>query len=96
MWPFTRNTCPPAPRRRIKDIWSPSQPLIRWSRDDALTLRDACEGVLILGASGSGKTSGSGREIAEACLRAGFGALVLATFVLAPPRSKMNRPSAAV
>ena len=25
-----------------------------------------------------------------------FGALVLATFVLAPPRSKMNRPSAAV
>lgn len=44
---------------------------------DAWTLRDACEGTQIFGATGSGKTSGSGQMIAKAFLRAGFGGLVL-------------------
>ncbi len=79
MWLFTRKTKSPAPvRRGVKDVWKPSHPLIQWSRRDALRLRDLCEGVLILGATGSGKTSGSGRAIAEASLKARFGALVLA------------------
>ncbi|HEV7403266.1 MAG TPA: type IV secretory system conjugative DNA transfer family protein [Chthoniobacteraceae bacterium] len=44
---------------------------------DAFTLRNACEGIHIFGGTGSGKTSGSGRAIALAYLRAGFGGLVL-------------------
>lgn len=52
-------------------------PLLHWSRDDAWTLRDAVEGTLILGATGSGKTSGSGRLIARTMLSCGFGGLVL-------------------
>lgn len=41
------------------------------------TIRHACEGTVVFGATGSGKTSGSGRHIAHAMLRAGFGGLVL-------------------
>ncbi|MCC7314601.1 MAG: TraM recognition domain-containing protein [Planctomycetes bacterium] len=57
--------------------WELSDELLRWSRDDAWTLRDAVEGTLILGATGSGKTSGSGATIARSYLAAGFGGLVL-------------------
>lgn len=54
-------------------------PLLRFSPQprDAWTLRQACEGTLIFGATGSGKTSGSGQAVAKAFLRAGFGGLVL-------------------
>lgn len=45
--------------------------------DFTLSTRTACEGTMILGGVGSGKTSGSGRALAEAFLRAGFGGLVL-------------------
>ncbi len=41
------------------------------------TIRHACEGTLVFGATGSGKTSGSGRTIAVSMLHAGFGGLVL-------------------
>ncbi len=57
--------------------WELSDELLRWSRDDAWTLRNAVEGTLILGATGSGKTSGSGATIARSYLSAGFGGLVL-------------------
>lgn len=40
-------------------------------------IADAVEGTQIFGATGSGKTSGSGRHLALAMLRAGFGGLVL-------------------
>jgi hypothetical protein len=63
---------------------------LEWSDDDGLIdfgnqetdadvwrIRDACEGLLIFGAVGSGKTSGSGSAIARAYLTAGFGGLVL-------------------
>ena len=43
----------------------------------AWTLKNAFEGLLILGRTGSGKTTGSGFTFAEAFLRAGFGGLVL-------------------
>ena len=41
--------------------------------------RDACEGTQVFGATGSGKTSGSGRALARAFLENGFGGLVLWT-----------------
>lgn len=51
--------------------------LLQLSSHDYFTLRDACEGVQVFGGLGSGKTSGSGRALASAYLRAGFGGLVL-------------------
>lgn len=53
-------------------------PLLQLSAVDKFTLRDACQGVHVFGGIGSGKTSGSGRALAAAYLRAGFGGLVLA------------------
>lgn len=53
-------------------------PLLQLSRTDRFTLRDACQGVHIFGGIGSGKTSGSGKALASAYLRAGMGGLVLA------------------
>lgn len=44
---------------------------------DPWTIRDACEGTQIFGATGSGKTSGSGRHLAIGMLKQGFGGLVL-------------------
>lgn len=52
--------------------------LLQLSATDAFTLRDACQGVHIFGGIGSGKTTGSGRALASAYLRAGMGGLVLA------------------
>ncbi|MFT4075631.1 MAG: TraM recognition domain-containing protein [Asticcacaulis sp.] len=52
--------------------------LLRLSSGDYFTLRDACQGVHIFGGIGSGKTSGSGKALASAYLRAGMGGLVLA------------------
>jgi len=48
-----------------------------YSQSDPFTLGDAFEGVLIQGATGSGKSSGSGRALARSYLAAGFGGLVL-------------------
>lgn len=58
----------------IRDL---DAPLLRLSATDQFTLRDACQGVHIFGGIGSGKTSGSGKALAAAYLRAGFGGLVL-------------------
>lgn len=52
-------------------------PLLSLSQRDRFTLRDACNGVHIFGGIGSGKTSGSGKALAGAYLRAGMGGLVL-------------------
>jgi len=41
------------------------------------TIRDACQGTLIMGAPGSGKTTGSGRVLAFNLLSQGFGGLIL-------------------
>jgi hypothetical protein len=53
-------------------------PLLQLSAQDRFTLRDACQGVHVFGGIGSGKTSGSGKALAAAYLRAGFGGLILA------------------
>lgn len=58
--------------------WTPDLPLVEFNGGaDKWTLQDACEGTLVLGATGSGKTSGSGATIAKSFLSAGFGGLVL-------------------
>jgi len=51
--------------------------LLRLSETDFFTLRDAVQGVHVFGGIGSGKTSGSGKALADAYLRAGMGGLVL-------------------
>ncbi len=74
MWPFKKSI----PTSQTVEPWSLSTPLLHWSKyDDPWTIGSAVEGTLILGATGSGKTSGSGRAIMLSFLRAGFGGLVL-------------------
>ena len=58
----------------VKDL---DAKLLRLSPRDVFTCRDAC-GVHIFGSPGSGKSSGPGRMIAGAYLRAGMGGLVTA------------------
>lgn len=67
------------PWRTLRPVepWDLSAPLLSWNKLDAFTIGNAVEGTLVLGATGSGKTSGSGRAIATAFLSAGFGGLVL-------------------
>lgn len=45
-----------------------SEPLLHWSPRDVYTARMAAENVLVVGATGAGKTSGSGRALARALL----------------------------
>lgn len=70
-----RRQARPAPRGAyISDL---AAPLLLLSAQDNWTLGDACAGTHIFGSNGSGKTTGSGQNIAKAFLRAGFGGLVL-------------------
>jgi hypothetical protein len=75
IWPFAKS---PARlrRRRTRDIWNVNAPLIRWSRKDAWTLNDSFAHVGIWGGTGAGKSTGSGRAIAHAFLRGGYGGIV--------------------
>lgn len=52
-------------------------PLLDLPGGDVWTVSDAVCGTAIMGATGSGKTSGSGYAIASAFLRAGYGGLVM-------------------
>lgn len=54
-----------------------AQPLHQFSSHDSWTIRDAVEGLVVLGGNGSGKSGASGAAIARSMLRAGFGGLVL-------------------
>jgi hypothetical protein len=53
-----------------------SRRLLSFSKGDHFDIGLACEGVMILGRSGAGKSSASGRRIALSYLAAGFGGLV--------------------
>jgi hypothetical protein len=85
---YTPPPLPPIPSRFFEILnpdglaWSDTAGLLDFGEDesgeDIWQLKDACEGVLILGAPGSGKTSGSGFAFAGSFLTAGFGGLVLA------------------
>ncbi len=60
--------------------WPDEAPLIELAENEnthTWTLKHAFEGILILGRTGSGKTSGSGFTFAESFLRNGFGGLIL-------------------
>lgn len=70
---FRPRSIPPARPKR----WELTDEILRWSREDAWTIRDAVEGTLDLGATGGGKSSGSGRTIGRSMLIRGFGGLVL-------------------
>ncbi len=52
-------------------------PILTLGNNYVWTLRNAVEGVQIFGGIGSGKTSGSGRKLAQNYLKAGYGGLVL-------------------
>jgi len=65
-------------RRPAKYLHSADQPLLWLSKRDALTIENAYGGIHIFGSNGSGKTSGSGRYVAESYCAAGFGGLVIA------------------
>ncbi len=60
-------------------------PVLRWADptvlfgmgSDAWRIKDAFEGTMVFGGTGSGKTSGSGATLARAFLSSGFGGLVL-------------------
>ena len=69
--PAAQRTAVPSPDSAL------AAPLLWLGKNDPWTIRDACEGTAILGATGSGKTSGSGSALAKSFLRAGFGGLVL-------------------
>lgn len=70
---FRRRSIPPTRPKR----WELTDEVLRLSRDDSWTIRDATEGTLIQGATGKGKSSGSGRTVGTSMLNAGFGGLVL-------------------
>ena len=61
----------------MSEAWDLSLPLLALSHSDVLTLEQAARGIAIWGATGSGKTSGSGQAIARSYLQHGFGGLVL-------------------
>jgi hypothetical protein len=52
-------------------------PLVTLGCDDALSAEDLTQGVSILGATGSAKTSSSGATLARSMLNSGFGGIVL-------------------
>jgi hypothetical protein len=54
-----------------------SHPLVQLTARDVWSVSDAVQGTQIFGATGTGKTSGSGEAIAVSFLSAGFGGLVL-------------------
>ena len=59
------------------DPWGRDRPLTHFTDADAFTIKDCFEGTAVFGATGSGKSSGPGKTLALALLRAGFGFLVL-------------------
>jgi hypothetical protein len=63
-------------------VWPHDMPVwAAWDgkQEEIWTLDDVCEGCLVLGATGSGKSSASGRAIAQGFLAKKFGALILTT-----------------
>jgi hypothetical protein len=65
--------------RKLRDPFDLDTPLCYFSGDsrDVFTIRNATEGIQVFGASGSGKSTGSGRHLALALLQSGAGGLVL-------------------
>lgn len=73
-------------RTRTPFVSSASTQLLRYSPDAWTSVEDFCRHVQIFGATGSGKTSGSGKAHAMALLCAGFGGVV---FVVKPEETAL-------
>lgn len=67
-WPFAKQ-----PRRPRATDWPLEQVLLQLAAGAPWTIRDALAGVMLLGATGSGKTTGSLKTITMSMLEAGFG-----------------------
>lgn len=72
LWPFGRRHA-----RCTGNPWDLMRPLLEWSTTDPFTIGDSVCGTLILGRTGSGKTSGTGALMGRSMLAAGYGGLVL-------------------
>lgn len=57
--------------------WDLATPVLSLGDRDSLTLANCCEGIAIFGASGAGKTTGSGYALAMSFLSLGMAGLVL-------------------
>lgn len=64
-------------KREVVHPWDLEYPLLSFAKGDPWTVGAACEGTIVTGATGAGKSSSSGRLIAESYLSAGMGGLVL-------------------
>ncbi len=71
MWPFASK------KSRPRKVWGLDQTVFMLSPQDPYTIGNSVEGSLVVGATGSGKSSGSGRCLAMSYLAAGYGGLVL-------------------
>jgi hypothetical protein len=63
--------------KRFDGPWHLDAPLIEFAKGEFWTIRDSFQGTLVTGRPGSGKTSASGRTLAHAFLKKGYGGLVL-------------------
>jgi hypothetical protein len=64
--------------RNTRDYWH-GQTLFAFGDGELFTGRDAPEGLFIVGANGSGKSTGSGQTMLRSMVTAGYGGLVLTT-----------------
>jgi hypothetical protein len=65
------------PKTRPRKVWGLDQRVLEFSPQDPFTIGQSVEGTLVVGATGSGKSTGSGRCLAMSYLAAGYGGLVL-------------------
>lgn len=64
-------------RGRTKRRWKLEAPLLEWAKGEVFSVRDSFSGTCIMGATGSGKSSGSLRHLSCSMIRAGFGGAFL-------------------
>lgn len=66
----------PKPNKEFSEF-HPQMVIRDWGNGDAFRLSDALTGVIVFGATGSGKTSGPAKHLAYGYLAAGFGGVVM-------------------
>lgn len=68
-------------RKKLVDPWDASRPLLDWCEGTPWTIADSYAGTIILGGTGSGKSSGSLATICKSMLGAEYGGLFLTSKV---------------
>lgn len=85
MWPFKRKkrATPQSHDQRTATFaarhWPLDHPILAFNQTDHLTIRDLCEGLLVIGNTGSGKSSTTGTMIPLAALQHGWGIIAYTT-----------------